>query len=103
MRIWRAAGEIPPEWYGSDWGALENLVRELMRAAGEGAGVDYGVSGVAAEAVSWVELKQASAVSHQPSAVRYSTMRDFRELKVWHKAHQFTLDVYRITRAFPEG
>jgi len=28
-------------------------------------------------------------------------MRDFRELKVWHKAHSLTLDVYRATKTFP--
>lgn len=28
-------------------------------------------------------------------------MQDFRNLKVWHKAHAATLDVYRITRTFP--
>jgi four helix bundle protein len=28
-------------------------------------------------------------------------MRDFRELKVWEKAHRFTLQVYRITKNFP--
>jgi hypothetical protein len=28
--IWTAAGEIPPDWYGSDWGALERLVRLLL-------------------------------------------------------------------------
>ena len=28
-------------------------------------------------------------------------MRDFKELKVWHKAHQFTLNVYRHTKGFP--
>lgn len=28
-------------------------------------------------------------------------MKDFRELKVWQKAHQLTLDVYRITADFP--
>jgi four helix bundle protein len=28
-------------------------------------------------------------------------MRDFRELKVWKKAHHFTLQVYRITKNFP--
>jgi HipA-like protein len=28
--IWAAAGEIPPEWYGSDWGALEDLARLLL-------------------------------------------------------------------------
>ena len=29
-------------------------------------------------------------------------MRDFRELKVWHKAHGLTLDVYRATKSFPK-
>ena len=28
--IWNAAGEIPPEWYGSDWGALEKLTLALL-------------------------------------------------------------------------
>jgi four helix bundle protein len=28
-------------------------------------------------------------------------MRDFRELKVWHKAHALTLDAYRATSSFP--
>jgi four helix bundle protein len=28
-------------------------------------------------------------------------MQDFRELKVWEKGHQLTLNVYRETRAFP--
>jgi four helix bundle protein len=28
-------------------------------------------------------------------------MQDFRNLKVWHKAHALTLDVYRLTREFP--
>lgn len=28
-------------------------------------------------------------------------MRDFRQLKVWDKAHRLTLDVYRATREFP--
>ena len=28
-------------------------------------------------------------------------MRNFRELKVWQKAHGLTLAVYRATRAFP--
>jgi four helix bundle protein len=27
-------------------------------------------------------------------------MRDFRELKVWEKAHRLTLRVYRITKNF---
>jgi len=29
-------------------------------------------------------------------------MRDFRELKVWEKAHSLTLAVYRITKSFPK-
>jgi four helix bundle protein len=29
-------------------------------------------------------------------------MKDFRDLKVWHKGHQLTLDVYRITGGFPK-
>ncbi len=28
-------------------------------------------------------------------------MRNFKELKVWQKAHRFVLDVYRETRSFP--
>ena len=28
-------------------------------------------------------------------------MRDFRTLKVWERAHQLALSVYRVTRAFP--
>jgi four helix bundle protein len=29
-------------------------------------------------------------------------MRDFRELKVWEKAHRLTLSVYSATKAFPK-
>lgn len=28
-------------------------------------------------------------------------MRDFRELKVWNKAHSLTLQIYRTTKNFP--
>ena len=28
-------------------------------------------------------------------------MKDFRQLKVWQKAHQLTLEVYRVTANFP--
>jgi len=28
-------------------------------------------------------------------------MQDFRNLKVWSKSHQFTLDIYQVTRLFP--
>jgi four helix bundle protein len=30
-------------------------------------------------------------------------MQDFRNLKVWQKAHALTLDVYRSTRQFPKN
>ena len=30
-------------------------------------------------------------------------MQDFRNLKVWEKAHALTLEVYRNTRDFPDG
>jgi four helix bundle protein len=29
-------------------------------------------------------------------------MQDFRNLQVWQKAHQLTLDVYRATKRFPD-
>ncbi len=28
--VWRSAGTIPPEWYGSDWEALEKLALSLL-------------------------------------------------------------------------
>jgi four helix bundle protein len=28
-------------------------------------------------------------------------MKDFRNLKVWEKAHQFTLKIYKVTEDFP--
>jgi len=30
-------------------------------------------------------------------------VKDFRTLKVWHKAHQLVLDVYRATSGFPKA
>ena len=30
-------------------------------------------------------------------------MRDFREFKVWGKAHSLTLEIYRCTSAFPKA
>jgi four helix bundle protein len=32
---------------------------------------------------------------------RWGAVKDFRELKVWQKAHQLTLAVYEITATFP--
>ena len=30
-------------------------------------------------------------------------MADFRQLKVWQKAHEITLEIYRITQTFPKN
>ena len=30
-------------------------------------------------------------------------MKDFRQLKVWEKAHQLTLEIYRVTANFPRA
>lgn len=29
-------------------------------------------------------------------------MKDFKQLLVWQKSHQFTLDVYAVTQSFPK-
>ena len=29
-------------------------------------------------------------------------MRDFKQLKVWEKAHRLCLQIYRVTKAFPD-
>lgn len=29
-------------------------------------------------------------------------LKNFKELKVWQKAYQFCLDIYKVTRAFPK-
>lgn len=29
-------------------------------------------------------------------------MQDFRNLKIWEKGHQITLDIYKITNQFPD-
>lgn len=29
-------------------------------------------------------------------------MKDYKNLKVWQKAHKLTLEIYRVTRNFPE-
>ena len=33
-RIYEAAGQVPPEWYGNDWEALEKLVAQLIKRRG---------------------------------------------------------------------
>lgn len=35
------------------------------------------------------------------SGIQIGTVKDFRELAVWQKAHQLTLAVYQITAGFP--
>jgi four helix bundle protein len=50
---------------------------------------------------------QLSAVSFQPfchglSGETRRSVRDFRKLQVWEKAHELTLAVYRSTSGFPK-
>jgi len=37
----------------------------------------------------------------RPDDEAIKTVKDFHELKVWQKAHQLTLAVYKITASFP--
>jgi four helix bundle protein len=30
-------------------------------------------------------------------------MADYKQLAVWHRAHQFTIDIYNVTRSFPQS
>jgi four helix bundle protein len=32
-----------------------------------------------------------------------TTVKDFRQLKVWQRAHQLTLEIYRTTASFPRS
>lgn len=41
---------------------------------------------------------QRSAVSIQHTD---NNLKDFRDLKVWEKAHALTLEIYRVTTSFP--
>jgi four helix bundle protein len=43
---------------------------------------------------------QSSVVSYQLS-VEDAAMQNFRDLKVWNKAHAVALSIYRCTEAFP--
>jgi four helix bundle protein len=51
-------------------------------------------------------LRLLRAISYQPSAlsllaVKEASVQDFRNLKVWERAHAMTLDVYKATKSFP--
>jgi len=46
--------------------------------------------------------RKLSAISIQLSAkAKGAKMKDFRQLKVWDKAHQLTLAIYKTTKTFP--
>lgn len=42
----------------------------------------------------WARLRQISTQ-------KKNSMRDFKELKVWQKAHRFVIEVYQQSRSFP--
>jgi len=48
-------------------------------------------------------LERLSAFSTQPSVCSkdLDTVKDFRKLQVWRKAHELVVDVYEATRSFP--
>lgn len=46
-------------------------------------------------------MAELSAVSSQLSDPEESSVQDFRNLKVWQKAHELTLHCYQLTRSFP--
>jgi len=29
-------------------------------------------------------------------------LRDFRKLKIWERSHEFTLNIYKLTKSFPK-
>ena len=45
-------------------------------------------------------LGDAYLIDHQ--GYHYLKMTDFREIKEWEKAHELTVDVYEVTKSFPE-
>ena len=44
-----------------------------------------------------------TAFSDQLSARKETYLKDFRELQVWQKSHNLTLEIYRCTQNFPEN
>src|SRR5437660_12917767 len=54
---------------------------------------------------SWLHPPPAAAANRSVTAWENSdtiqTMKDFRNLKVWEKAHQLALALYQITNSFP--
>jgi four helix bundle protein len=41
-------------------------------------------------------------VSNRSERKGRNQLQDFRNLKVWSKAHQLTIDIYKLTAAFPK-
>ena len=66
------------------------MVREVFE--GRGSGGDGGGA---------VRSYQLSVISYQLSVTGVRGLQDFHELKVWQKAHELTLAVYRTTATFP--
>jgi four helix bundle protein len=42
------------------------------------------------------------AISKTRNVERRQSVKDFRELKVWEKAHEMTLSAYQVTGSFPK-
>jgi four helix bundle protein len=46
-------------------------------------------------------MSRGRCLRNIPIPAKENSMRDFKELKVWQKAHHFVIDVYRQSRSFP--
>ena len=58
--VWRAAGEIPPEWYGNEWDALEASGQVAAGAKSHRVrGVDYCVPNVLQKSISELRMRRS--------------------------------------------
>jgi hypothetical protein len=40
-------------------------------------------------------------IAKSDTSIYWKTMRDYRKLKIWERAHKITLKIYQVTRSFP--
>ena len=49
----------------------------------------------------WLRVEDSTRIGGRCECSEAAGVKDFRELKVWQKAHQLTLAVYQVTATFP--
>lgn len=47
------------------------------------------------------DYSRPQLIAHSCCGSQLTNMQDFKQLKVWEKAHNLTLDVYGVTATFP--